>query len=181
MTDEGAIIALYRQTVDSLFARVCARAGGDRALTEDIIQETYLRAVRAWRRDGLPDNPEAWLFTVARNLLASHFRTLRRRGGPPCPIDSAEPSAGRNIHPSTPDDSNTETRAALNEGLEAVGAGRGRLLQAFHIEGRSTAEIAAREGISARAVEGRLRRARAALAALMRPRRDRFAGKGEDR
>ncbi|MCZ6745105.1 MAG: sigma factor-like helix-turn-helix DNA-binding protein, partial [Alphaproteobacteria bacterium] len=37
------------------------------------------------------------------------------------------------------------------------------LLEAFHFEGKSVAEIAAEHGVSERAVEGRLRRARAKL------------------
>jgi RNA polymerase sigma-70 factor (ECF subfamily) len=46
---------------------------------EDLSQETFLRAYRAYR--GLtPDaNVRAWLFTIATNLTRNHFRSERRR------------------------------------------------------------------------------------------------------
>jgi RNA polymerase sigma-70 factor (ECF subfamily) len=46
---------------------------------EDLVQETFLRAYRAYR--GLtPDaNVRAWLFTIATNLTRNHFRAERRR------------------------------------------------------------------------------------------------------
>jgi RNA polymerase sigma factor (sigma-70 family) len=68
------ILAIYRDTIDTLYRYVSRHCGGDRALAEDVTQETWLRAVREWRRTGPPDQPIAWLTTVARNLLVSYFR-----------------------------------------------------------------------------------------------------------
>ena len=46
---------VYRDTVDDVFAFVSRRCNGDRELAEDITQDTWLRAVKAWgaprRRD----------------------------------------------------------------------------------------------------------------------------------
>lgn len=36
---------MYRQTIRPLYAYVSRRCGGDRALAEDVVQETWLRAV----------------------------------------------------------------------------------------------------------------------------------------
>jgi RNA polymerase sigma factor (sigma-70 family) len=46
---------------------------------EDLSQETFLRAYRAWR--GLPEgaNVRAWLFTIATNVYRNHVRSERRR------------------------------------------------------------------------------------------------------
>src|SRR4026208_2168036 len=71
---EGDIRRLYRETVDDLFGFVSRRCDGDRELAEDITQETWLRAVKAWRDDGLPERPLAWLSTVAARLLSNHRR-----------------------------------------------------------------------------------------------------------
>ena len=71
---EGDIRRVYRETIDDLYGFVARRCGGDRDLAEDVTHETWLRAVRVWHSDGLPDRPLAWLTTVARNLLANHFR-----------------------------------------------------------------------------------------------------------
>ncbi|PRX57391.1 RNA polymerase sigma factor [Flagellimonas meridianipacifica] len=35
---------------------------------EDIVQETLYRALQHWTFDGIPNNPEAWLYTTAKNL-----------------------------------------------------------------------------------------------------------------
>jgi DNA-directed RNA polymerase specialized sigma24 family protein len=65
---------VYRDTVDDLFAFVSRRCDGDRDLAEDITQETWLRAVKAWGTDGLPEHPLAWLCTVSARLLSNHRR-----------------------------------------------------------------------------------------------------------
>ncbi len=66
--------SIYRATIDGLYAFVARRCDGDRDLAEDVTQEAWLRAVRAWNVSGIPASPQAWLTTVARNLLANHFR-----------------------------------------------------------------------------------------------------------
>ena len=76
MHDER-ILAIYRHTIDALYRYVSRNCGGDRTLAEDVTQETWLRAVREWRKKGPPDQPIGWLTTVARNLLVSYFRRHR--------------------------------------------------------------------------------------------------------
>jgi len=34
---------------------------------EDIVSETFLSAAETWGMKGIPDNPVAWLYAVARN------------------------------------------------------------------------------------------------------------------
>jgi RNA polymerase sigma factor (sigma-70 family) len=36
-------------------------------VAEDVVQDTILRAMEIWKLKGLPDNPPAWLYRVARN------------------------------------------------------------------------------------------------------------------
>jgi len=35
---------------------------------EDIVQESLLKAVDNWEQNGIPKNPEAWLYTTAKNI-----------------------------------------------------------------------------------------------------------------
>ena len=35
---------------------------------EDIVQETLLKATESWNENGIPENPQAWLYTAAKNL-----------------------------------------------------------------------------------------------------------------
>jgi predicted RNA polymerase sigma factor len=41
----------------------------DLALAEDVLGDAFERALRTWPASGVPDNPEGWLLTVARNRL----------------------------------------------------------------------------------------------------------------
>src|ERR1700730_4406333 len=41
----------------------------DLASAEDALSEALVSALQAWPRDGLPQNPEAWLLTAARHAL----------------------------------------------------------------------------------------------------------------
>lgn len=158
---ENEIVGLYRETVGPLYGYVSRRTGGDRALSEDVTQEAWLRAVREWRRAGVPDRPLAWLRTVARNLLANHYRRRRPATLEGLRLDPEQPP----LDPATP-----EAAALVNWGLSRLTDEQGRLLEAFHLDGRSLAEIAAECGLSERAVEGRIHRARKKLARVLRPR-----------
>ena len=70
-------ICTYRETVHQLYRYVSHRTGGECDLTEDIVQEMYLRALNHWIQKDAPNYPLAWLKTVARNLLISHLRMIR--------------------------------------------------------------------------------------------------------
>src|SRR5438094_707245 len=49
----------------------------DLAGAEDALSEALLRALTVWPRDGVPQNPEAWLLTTARNSIIDFFRHQR--------------------------------------------------------------------------------------------------------
>ncbi len=51
-----------------------ARWTGNLALAEDAVQDASLRAVQTWPRDGMPDNPVAWLRTTARRCAVDLIR-----------------------------------------------------------------------------------------------------------
>jgi RNA polymerase sigma-70 factor (ECF subfamily) len=76
--DEATLLrALHDEHAGPLW-RYVVHLTGDRALAEDIVQETLLRA---WRRPRVLDQSEssarAWLFTVARNLVIDGTRSAR--------------------------------------------------------------------------------------------------------
>lgn len=160
MLTEGELIEIYQEHMNPLYAYVSRRVGGDRSLAEDIVQDTWLRSVSAWPRSGTPDQPRAWLIHVARNLLVSHYR--RRR---PRLVEAAElVLEDDRCSPETP-----SAAALVNWGLTRLSKRQAALLEAFYFDGKNTREIADESGLSQRAVEGRLRRARQNLAKQLRP------------
>ena len=52
---------------------------GDFDLAEDAMQDAFLVASDAWARDGVPDNPGAWLVTTAKRRLIDRLRRDTRR------------------------------------------------------------------------------------------------------
>jgi RNA polymerase sigma-70 factor (ECF subfamily) len=58
-----------------------ARWSGDLTVAEDAVQEAFTEALRAWPRAGVPDNPGAWVLTVARNRARDRLRRESVRPG----------------------------------------------------------------------------------------------------
>jgi RNA polymerase sigma factor (sigma-70 family) len=63
----------YRAVVGLAFA-----LSGSRVAAEDIAQDAFLAAHRAWERVGGYDSPEAWVRRVVANMSVSFFRTKMR-------------------------------------------------------------------------------------------------------
>lgn len=47
---------------------------GDLDLAEDVLQDAMLTALETWSRDGIPQNPAAWMTTVARRKAIDRLR-----------------------------------------------------------------------------------------------------------
>jgi RNA polymerase sigma-70 factor, ECF subfamily len=149
---------VYDDTIVALYRYVSRRCGGNRPLAEDVTQEVWLRAVKDWRRTGIPTTPLAWLTTVARNLIVSH---LRRRD----PLSLASVPVAE-ILASVENGAFSESIAvasAVSLALDRMPARDAQLIEAFHYDRCRISQIAASRGLSERAVEGRLRRARERL------------------
>ena len=72
--DEVATAAFRDERVAVLATLI--RHVGDFQLAEDAVQDAFAAAVGAWRRDGVPDNPAAWITVAARRRAID----LVRRG-----------------------------------------------------------------------------------------------------
>ncbi|HET9802195.1 MAG TPA: sigma-70 family RNA polymerase sigma factor, partial [Candidatus Acidoferrum sp.] len=60
---------------------IVVRRFRDFAASEDAVQEASLAAATQWPRDGMPENPRAWLTQVAFRRMTDHIRaeSARRR------------------------------------------------------------------------------------------------------
>ncbi|MEO3760951.1 sigma-70 family RNA polymerase sigma factor [Mycobacterium sp. B14F4] len=58
-----------------------ARWSGDLTVAEDAVQEAFAEALRAWPRDGVPDNAGGWILAVARNRALDRMRRESVRTG----------------------------------------------------------------------------------------------------
>ena len=61
---------LFRTEFGRITAVLCKLFGlSNVALAEDITSETFLAALNTWPYKGVPENPQAWLYTVAKNKV----------------------------------------------------------------------------------------------------------------
>lgn len=71
---------LFRQEYTKMTAVLCRHFGLMQIeIAEDIASDTFLKASEYWALNGIPENPTAWLYTVARNRTKDYFRHLAVR------------------------------------------------------------------------------------------------------
>jgi len=157
---DEAFRALHAATARPLWAYLAA-AGGDPALADDLLQESYLRLLRAARLPADADGRRRYLYRIATNLLHDHRRAARRQPGP---LPAELPAAA--AAPAAPDPAAAADLARL---LARLRPRDRQLLWLAHVEGASHAEIAAATGVGAASVRVLLFRARQKLAALLAP------------
>ncbi|MEO1384717.1 MAG: sigma factor, partial [Bacteroidota bacterium] len=72
---ESNLAQLFREEYSKLVAVLCKSFGlKNIQLAEDIVSDTFITAVETWGKKGLPDNPTAWLYTVAKNKTRDQMR-----------------------------------------------------------------------------------------------------------
>lgn len=66
---------LFRQEYAKMTAVLCRHFGLQHIETaEDLTSETFLKATEVWALQGIPENPTAWLYTVAKNKTKDYLK-----------------------------------------------------------------------------------------------------------
>jgi RNA polymerase sigma factor (sigma-70 family) len=78
--EEDVLAALVREQGTRVLATL-VRVTGDIDLAQDAVQDAVLRALETWPRDGVPDNPRAWLLVTAKRRAIDVIRRETRRAG----------------------------------------------------------------------------------------------------
>ncbi len=75
MENQRLIPELFRTEFSKIVAVLCKTFGfSNIQLAEDLVSDTFLAAAETWGLKGVPDNPTAWLYTVAKNKARDTFR-----------------------------------------------------------------------------------------------------------
>ena len=134
---------------------------------EDLVQETYLAAFRAWIDGRPPRKVEPWLATICLNLARSGYRRSARRPDEVpldhsetfVPLGDAEAEALAKIE-----------REIVHDALGQLSEGQRVAISLVDLSGFSTAEAARIMGTPRGTVLSRLHRGRRALALIVRER-----------
>ena len=73
--DQELINQLFRKEFSKMVAVISKTFGLEHIeIAEDIVSGTFLQAMENWKEKGIPANPTAWLYTVAKNNTLQEFR-----------------------------------------------------------------------------------------------------------
>ena len=99
MTDARArsVAEQVARTAYGRLVALLAAPAGDLALAEDALAGAFEQALRSWPAGGVPDNPEGWLLTVARNRLRDVWKSAAHRTS--APLEAAEESVFDDLDP----------------------------------------------------------------------------------
>jgi RNA polymerase sigma-70 factor (ECF subfamily) len=143
----------YRRLVGQLYG-VC----GDLAEAEDVVSEAFVRAADRPGTFEATANPEAWLRTVAVNVVRTRHR--RRVVGERLRLRSA--AVTEPVHPPL-----AEGRIELVQALRRLPNEQREALALHYLADLPIAEVAETTGVAVGTVKARLSRGRTALAAVL--------------
>ncbi|RQX04382.1 RNA polymerase sigma factor [Micromonospora inaquosa] len=163
MTEDRTVEDLLRTCAPQVLGLLVRRYGQfDRC--EDAVQEALLAAATQWPGQGVPDNPRAWLLTVATRRLTDEWRTESARRDREVAVARREPAyAGvappADAEPFVPADDDTLTLLFLCCHPALPGSAQVALtLRA--VGGLSTAQIARAHLLPEATMSQRIRRAK---------------------
>lgn len=132
----------------------------DEQLAEDLLQETFLRIHR--RLPQLEDRQRltSWVFQIARNLVADHYRSQARKAGESL---SAEPTSGSNGD----ENLNEMVSGWLPAMIARLPESYREAVELYELQGLSQQAIAERLQISLSGAKSRVQRGREKLRSLL--------------
>jgi predicted RNA polymerase sigma factor len=86
-TDVAVRAAEVARTSYGRLVALLAAGTRDLALAEDVLADAFERALRTWPTSGIPDNPEGWLLTAARNRHRDVVGSAAARTSVPLDLD----------------------------------------------------------------------------------------------
>ncbi len=75
---ENIIPGLFRTEYGKILATLCSRFSQvEFEVLEDMLSDTFLKAMQVWPHKGVPENPRAWLYTVSKNAVLTYLRSRK--------------------------------------------------------------------------------------------------------
>lgn len=75
MKETELIPHLFRTEYSKIVAVLCKTFGlYNIEIAEDIVSDTFLKATETWGLKGIPENPTAWLYSVAKNRFKDYYK-----------------------------------------------------------------------------------------------------------
>ncbi len=161
MTDDslGDFQALYERSLDDVYRYASRLTGGNRADTEELVQDTYLAVLQRQQHGDRIELTTGYLIVACRNRFLDGLRSGKRRRLRERSADSADTSL-RQRNPDPPDPTTTAALAALSPEQRVA-------LVLRYVDDLAVPDVARLLGRSVHATESLLARARAAMRAQL--------------
>jgi RNA polymerase sigma-70 factor (ECF subfamily) len=162
--DQQAAAAFVRATQQATWRFLRHLLGGSD--TDDLVQETYLRALRGLPRFAGRSSARTWLLSIARRVAADQLRAARTRPRT-SPLDEWQPAANGRF----------EDEVVLDQLLRQLAPDRREAFVATQVLGLSYAEAAQVCGCPVGTIRSRVARAREDLVVAVEGHGGRRAGR----
>ena len=161
--EKDALREFYKNTLRPVYRYVYYRTKGNHEITEDIVHDTFLKAIKSVNNFSPGKNSlQAWLCGIARNLLYEHYREVNRQTEVVQTLNHSQSNLFSR-HALPLQDDSQDLKGPVNYALSLLPDNYTRMLTMKYVELRSVRDIAHALGKSEKAIESVLSRARKAF------------------
>jgi len=157
--EPDAVVELYNAYFDRIYSLVSHQVARDHDAVQDIVQETFLAALKSIGKFRGRSKVYTWLYSIANRKVADFYRRQKRRA-------KHETESLKN-HATEPSPTETvkseETKQAIQKVMSSLPLHYQQVLLLKYVEEMPVSEICWVMGRSPKSVEGLLSRARRAL------------------
>jgi len=166
--DEDAFEAFGERYPKALYRFVCARLGGDRELTRELVQTAICKALSKLESYRGEASLLTWLCACCRNEILMHFRAKRSMPEEAALEEDETPGPAAGLGGARPGNPEVvvlrrETETLVHMALDVLPGRYAEALEGKYLEHLSVRQIAARLGVGEKAAESLLTRARQAF------------------
>jgi RNA polymerase sigma-70 factor (ECF subfamily) len=157
----------FLRTLDDhldLIYNLARRLSRSRPDAEDLVQETFLRALRSWRRRP-PDDMRAWLCTICLNTARGGWRQNGTR--PPEVLDPQAGTLDVSLHDTADEAIGGLLREQVHEALWLLPAAQREAITLMDLCGFTAAEVAEMTGTPRGTILARVHRGHKRLRSLL--------------
>jgi len=165
--EPAAVVELYNAYFDRIYSLVFNQVDGDADVTQDIVQETFLAALKSAGRFHGRSKVYTWLYSIASKKVADFYRRRKRevkhRSEPPSKYAVEPGQISDTALPVPGMVESEETRRAVQETLSCLPLHYKQVLLLKYVEEMPVLEISKVMRRSPKSIEGLLTRARKEL------------------
>lgn len=163
---DNLVVERWQQVHDGLKAFIRKRVS-NKAETEDILQEVFLRVHSHINGLKDPDRLVSWIYQITRHVIIDHYRLSERRREIPIGLvtDLNEDAADSSFELES--DAKTELSGCLRPMLDRLSGEYREAIRLVELEGLTQQEAATRLGLSVPGMKSRVQRGRKQLRKLL--------------